>query len=140
MKILIVLFTFLFSISNTLAKEYKIGEEIELDVAIVTAKSCAEKVVKTLDSNYLLECPPNEGAKSGYVIYDIAENKYFYVRLGKIYQYQLEELYTTGIKVGDLNAVAKIVSFENGIPVIEIIKIDSLKPRPKRILHCDWGF
>ena len=131
MKILIIVFVFLFSISNTLAQEYKIGEEIELDGAIVTAKSCAEKVVKTLDLNYLLECPPNEGAISGYVIYDPSYNEYFYVKLGKIYLYQLEELYTTSLRRGDFSAVAKIVSFENRIPVIEIIEIYTLIPRPR---------
>jgi len=138
MKILIIVFVFLFSISNTLAQEYKIGEEIDLDGVTVTAKSCAEKAAETLDYDNILNCPPVEAAKSGYVIFDVSVGEYFYVKLGKIYQYQLEELYSTAGKDGYFVATAKIVSFKNRIPVIEIIKIDYLRPRPKIILHCDF--
>ncbi len=138
MKILILIFIFLSTTTFATETEnhtYKIGEKVELDFTIVTAKTCAEKAIQTQDLNFVLDCPPNEGAKVGYVIFDELEEKYYYIKLGKIYTYQLEELYATCSRSGSLTATAKVVSFKEEIPVIEIIEIYEIYPRPKEIIQ-----
>jgi len=109
----------------------EIGEEIDLSSAVITAKTCAEKAAETLDFNYLLECPPNEGAKSGYVIYDPSENEYYYIKLGKLYLYQLEELYSTSGREGKLSAEVKIIGKKDDKYVVDLVEIEEIKPRPK---------
>ncbi len=109
----------------------EIGEEFDLDSAVVTAKTCAEKAIQTQDLNFVLDCPPNEGAKVGYVIFDPNETDYYYIKLGKIYVYQLEELYATSGRQGTLDAEVKVVGEKDDKYVVDIVSFQEIKPRPK---------
>ncbi len=112
-----------------IASSVEIGEKIDLDSVSVTAKTCAEKAIETQDINYILNCPILEGRKSGYVIFSLYYNEYYIPKSGTLYIYQLENLYSTGGKVGTLDGKAKVVDIKDGIPVIEIIEIYDIRPR-----------
>ncbi len=106
------------------------GKKVELYSAVITAKSCVEKAIKTSYFDYLVECPPNEAAKSGYVVFDLAEGKYYYIKLGKIFQYELDEGFS-----GSIDITGVIVGEKDGIPVIEPKEYD-ICPHP--IVHCNY--
>ncbi len=89
-------------------------KEVELYSAVITAKSCVEKAEKTEDFELLRSCPPVEVSKSGYVVFDVAEGEYYYIKLEKIYIYELDEGFG-----GTIDITGVIVGEKNGIPVIE---------------------
>jgi len=111
--------------TSVLAEEEDEQEEVELYSAVITAKSCAEKALKTGNYDILTNCPPVEAAKTGYVIFDPVEGEYYYVKLGEIYQYELDEGFN-----GNIDISGVIVGEKDGVPVIEPEDY-SISPKPK---------
>jgi len=99
--------------------------EVELYSAVITAKSCAEKAEETGNFELLASCPPVEAAKSGYVVFDVSEGEYYYIKLGKIFQYELDEGFG-----GSMDITGVVVGEKDGIPVIEPEEY-SITPKPK---------
>ncbi len=126
-KVLMLLLAVVF-VANTAviaAEEEDEDNEVELYSAVITAKSCAEKAEETGNFELLSSCPPVEAAKSGYVVFDVAEGEYYYIKLGEIYQYELDEGFG-----GSMDITGVIVGEKDGIPVIEPEEY-SITPKPK---------
>ncbi len=108
------------------------GKKVEIYNALITAKSCAQKAKETMDFLPLTSCTPVEAAKSGYVIFDVSEYKYYYVKLGEIYQYELDKGFG-----GAIDITGVIVGEKDGIPLIEP-KEHNVCPYGLRIVHCSF--
>ncbi len=126
-KLFVLLLAVIF-VANTsviAAEEDEEDNEVELYSAVITAKSCAEKAEETGNFEILSSCPPVEAAKSGYVVFDVSEGEYYYIKLGNIYQYELDEGFG-----GSMDITGVIVGEKDGIPVIEPEEY-SITPKPK---------
>ena len=107
------------------------GKKVKLYSAIITAKSCAKESKETRSLLPLDSCTPVEAAKSGYVVFDISEGyQYYYIKLGKIFQYELDKGFG-----GSIDITGVIVGEKDGIPVIEPKEYD-ICPHP--IVHCNY--
>jgi len=128
---------FLFSVILVpfLSTAEEVGEEFDLDSVAVSVKTCAEKAAKAGKFDYVLNCPPSEPKKSGYVIFAPTEIEYYYIETGKLYNYQLDELFSTSGRQGILDANAKVVGERDGILVIKIIEIYYISPRWEAIFR-----
>jgi hypothetical protein len=126
-KILMILIAVIFAANTAViaAEDEDEDNEVELYSAVITAKSCAEKAEETGNFEILASCPPVEAAKTGYVIFDVSEGEYYYVKLGKIYQYELDEGFG-----GSIDITGVIVGEKDGIPVIEPEEY-TITPKPK---------
>ena len=103
----------------------KVGEDVDLSSAVITAKSCAEKAKETGSFELLSSCPPAEAAKTGYVIYDVTENTFYAIAPKNVYYFELDEGFG-----GSIDASGKVVGKEGDIPVLEI-KEYKISPKPK---------
>lgn len=103
----------------------KVGEDVDLSSAVITAKSCAEKAKETGSFELLSSCPPAEAAKTGYVIYDVTENTFYAIAPKNVYYFELDEGFG-----GSIDASGKVVGKEGDIPVLEI-KEYKITPKPK---------
>lgn len=123
-KILLSILSVSFLLGASFADE-KIGEDIDLSSAIITAKSCAEKAKEAGSFELLSNCPPVEAAKTGYVIYDVTENTFYAIAPKNVYFFELDEGFG-----GSIDASGKIIGKEGDLPVIEV-KEYKISPKPK---------
>ena len=125
-KKLSLFFLIIFSSLNIWAD--KIGDEVEINSGVVTALTCATDAQRTGNLNLLSDCPLAE-VNSGYVVFDVAEKKFYSISdksNKKIYLFEMEKAFGGG-RI-DLNGT--VTDVINGIPVVET-KEYSIVPKPK---------
>lgn len=103
----------------------KIGEEVELTSASVTAISCAQQASKSGKLELLGSCPYEE-AEKGYAVFDVPEKQPYIVAPKNIYLFELEKAYGGG----SIDLTGTVVEKRNGIPVIEVTEY-SVRAKPK---------
>lgn len=103
------------------------GDEVELSSAPVTATSCAQKAVETGKLSLLSACPLDQ-AKTGLVVFDVAERAFYRLDPKSIRTSDLERAYGGG----SLDVTGKVVRVDarDNVPVVEVTE-SRVTPKPK---------
>ena len=100
-------------------------EEVDLYSAVVTARSCAERMMETGDLTIKSSCSPIEGAKTGFAIYDAVEEQVFLIDPAAIHMFELEHGFG-----GSIDIYGEVKGTLAGLPVITPEEY-SITPKPK---------
>jgi hypothetical protein len=103
------------------------GDEVELSSAPVTAASCAQKALETGKLSLLSACPLDQ-AKTGLVVFDVAERTFYKLDPKSIRTSDLERAYGGG----SLDVTGKVVRVDarDNVPVVEVSE-SRVTPKPK---------
>ncbi|MEN9799399.1 MAG: hypothetical protein RL653_3095 [Pseudomonadota bacterium] len=103
------------------------GDEVELSSAPVTAASCAQKAIETGKLSLLNECPLDQ-AKTGLVVFDVAERAFYKLDPKSIRTSELERAFGGG----SLDVTGKVVRLDtrDKVPVVEVTE-SRITPKPK---------
>lgn len=111
------------------------GEEVELASGQVTALTCAKKAQKTGELAALTSCPPEE-ARSGLVVYDVAEKQIYKLAPKKVRAFELEKAYAGG-SIDLTGVVVEARDKKDGVPVVEVKEYSiTAKPKPGSFKGC----
>jgi hypothetical protein len=102
------------------------GDDVEFTSGAVTATSCALKAKKTGNLAALNSCPLSE-AKTGIVVFDVAEKEFYRLDPKKVARYKLERAFAGGSI--DVSGKVKRVG-KDGVPELQVAEY-SITPRPK---------
>ena len=99
--------------------------EVEVYSAVITAVSCARKMVETEDRGALTHCSPMEAARTGYAIFDPAEEAIYLLDESAFHRHQLE----AGFR-GSMDASGELQGTVDGLGVLRAEEF-SITPPPK---------
>ena len=98
--------------------------DVELYSAVLTAKSCAQRIADTGDLGIAISCSPIEGARTGFAIYDPVEEQVYVVDPAAIYTFELEHGFG-----GSIDILGEIKGTVDGLPMI-VPEEYSISPKP----------
>lgn len=99
--------------------------DVDIYSAVITARSCAEKMMRTGDLTLGSKCSPLEGAKTGFAIYDPVEEQAYLIDAASIHTFELEHGFG-----GSMDVYGEVKGTLDGLPVITPEDL-SISPKPK---------
>lgn len=103
----------------------KIGDEVEVSSAPVTALSCARIAQETGKLDVLNSCAMGE-AVNGFAVVDVAEKVAYRFSEKNIHRYELEKAYGGG----SIDFTGVVVGEKDGMPLVDV-KEFTVNPKPK---------
>jgi hypothetical protein len=106
--------------------------EVDIYSAVITARSCAEKMMDTGDLTIHSSCSPLESARTGFAIYDPMEEQVYLLDASVLHTFELEHGFG-----GSMDVYGQVKGTLDGLPVItpEDYTI-SPKPKPGAFKGC----
>lgn len=89
-------------------------DEAELYGAVITATSCAERMVAEGGADVIARCAPLEAAKTGFALYEPGERALFFLKQDSLYRFELERGFG-----GSIDVSGAIIGKKSNAPVID---------------------
>jgi|GEM_PF-5085401 len=99
--------------------------EVDIYSAVITARSCAEKMMDTGDLTLGAACSPTESARTGFAIYDPVEEQVYLIDAASIHTFELEHGFG-----GSMDVYGEVKGTLEGLPVI-VPEDMTISPKPK---------
>jgi len=102
--------------------------EVDIYSAVITARSCAQRMMDTGDLTLGGSCSPTESAKTGFAIFDPVEEQVYLIDPAAIHTFELEHGFG-----GSMDIYGQVKGTLDGLPVItpESPEDISITPKPK---------
>ncbi|MCA9545652.1 MAG: hypothetical protein KC613_14705 [Myxococcales bacterium] len=88
--------------------------EVELYSTVITAVACAKQLAEESDPDILKRCSPLDAARSGFAIYDPAEQELYLLDPKSFHQFELERGFG-----GSMDITGKIIGARDELPVLK---------------------